>query len=80
MGQTQETQTLFRNRCGQIECHGCGYYSDIIYPVHYSNGNGSWVSMVCCYCQRKGGPPGSRVVKTDDPIDKKTYGGIIKEG
>ena len=77
MGKTKETQTLFRNKYGQIECHKCGYYSDIIYPVHLQNSNGSWVSMLCGRCQ--GGPPGSRVVQVDDPIDTKTYDGHIKD-
>lgn len=78
MGKTKETQTLFRNQYGQIQCHKCGYYSDIIYPVHLRNVNESWVSMLCDRCRC--GPPGSRVVQIDDPIDTKTYNGPIEDG
>lgn len=40
------------NQYGQMECHRCGCYSDIIYPVHLRNENGSWVSLFCDRCVR----------------------------
>jgi len=75
---TTEKRTLYRNAYGQVQCDRCGCYSDLIYPVHLRNQNGSWVSMLCHRCQ--GGPPGSRVERIDDPIDLKTYDGPVKEG
>lgn len=78
MSKTNEKQVLFRNQYGQIQCHKCGFYSDIIYPVHLQNVNGLWVSMLCGLCQN--GPPGSRVVQIDDPIDIETYEGPIEDG
>jgi hypothetical protein len=75
VGQTKETDTLFCNKYGQIQCHGCGCYSDLIYPVHVCGNTSSWVSMVCQECNNW--PPGCRVVRVDDPIDLKVYGGPI---
>lgn len=38
------------NRYGQMWCHCCGCYSDIIYPVHLRNQNGRWISLLCDEC------------------------------
>lgn len=38
------------NQYGQIQCHRCGCYSDIIYPAHLRNENGFWVSLLCMEC------------------------------
>lgn len=76
MGQTTETQTLYCNVYGQIECHGCGCYSDIIYPVHLQGTNSSWVSMLCSRCRDTDRVP--RITQIDDPINKKTYKGPIE--
>ncbi len=78
MGKTKETQKLFCNQYGQIECHGCGSYSDIIYPVHQHNCNGAWVSMLCGHCRNKPRRPGCYIDQIDDPVDKKTYCGPIE--
>lgn len=59
------------NDHGQIQCHRCGIYSDLIFPVHLRNQHGSWVSLLCHRCQD--GPPGSQVVRIGDPVDKNTY-------
>lgn len=77
MARTEEKQTLYRNKDGQIRCHRCLGHSHVIYPVHLRNQNGSWVSMLCYGCRN--GPPGSRVIQVDDPIDTKTYAGPIKD-
>lgn len=77
MGRTKETKTLYRNIYGQIRCDGCGCYSDLIYPVHVHNRNGAWISMVCDHC--KTWPPGCYVDQIDDPIDQKTYKGLIED-
>lgn len=76
MEQTDQI-TLYRNIYGQIQCHKCGCYSDLIYPVHLRNANGSWISMLCHRCQS--GPPGSRIEKIDDPVNPKTYDGPIRD-
>lgn len=38
------------NCYGQMQCHRCGCYSDIIYPVHCRNENGRWISLLCTEC------------------------------
>ncbi len=75
--ETIETPVVFCNQYGQVECHGCGAYSDIIYPVHLRNANGSWVSMCCRRCS--GERPGMSIVKIDPPINTKTYKGPIRD-
>lgn len=38
------------NIYGQIQCHRCGCYGDLIYPVHQHNQNGRWCSLCCTGC------------------------------
>lgn len=81
MARTQEKRTLFENQYGQVQCHKCGCYSDLIYPVHLRSQNGSWVSMFCHHCYTNTSPsPENEVIQVDDPIDLKTYEGPVKEG
>lgn len=67
----EDGKSMILNEYGQVQCHGCGIYSDLIYPVHLRNQHGSWVSLLCRRCQ--GGPPGSQVIRIGDPVDKNTY-------
>ncbi len=73
-----EKITVYHNEFGQIKCHKCGYYSDIVYPVQLRNQNGSWTSHLCGRCTD--GPPGSHVVSIGKQIDRKTYDGPVKKG
>ncbi len=62
------------NVYGQMWCHRCDCYSDIIYPVYLRNENGCWVSLLCQRCTeawpRRNVDRIGEPLKADPPVRK----------
>lgn len=57
------------NVYGQMQCHACGCYSDIICPVHLHNENGRWISLLCTLCEEA--KPRRCVDRIGEPLKAK---------